>query len=232
MSAIFMFVGLVGLVVFFPQLGDWSAAAGWPSAEAEITASQLLFGGGRSRGARPDFTFRYEWQGRTYTAQGYDLIGAYTSGTGISNGPRSVLEAHPVGSKVTVLVNPARPGQAVLIRGSIGGVIVLFVPPFFLLLGLVGMFFTVITKLGWLDENSRNPLGRALRGAGGWFLQEKVLKPFFFGVVGSVILGVGVLGIVEENILLVLFAGVMAWGVWRAARPRQGRAQHRSEDDV
>ena len=217
MSGIFLFVGLVGTLVFLPPLRAWSAAADWPATEAEITASRLLYSM-KGRTARPDFTFRYEWQGRVYTAQGYDLLEVYTTGT--SGGPAAVIQAHPVGSRVKVLVNPERPGQAVLVRGTAGGLIVLCVPPFFSLLGLVGAFFTVITWRGWLDQNSRHPLGRAIRAAGGWFLQEKVLKPFFYVIIGSVILGLVVAGVVFENILLVLFAGVTAWTVWRASRPQ------------
>ena len=230
LSGIFLLVGLIGTLVFQSQLRDWFAAGSWPTTKAVITASQVQFGGGRNRGARPDFTFRYYWQGRTYVAQGYDLIGAFTRGT--SGGAGTVLQVYPVGTRVTVLVNPERPEQAVLIRGSVGGVIVLFVPPVFFLLGSVGMFFTIITKLGWLEENTRNPLGLAIRVTGSWFLQEKVLKPFFFVVVGSVILGIGGLGVQDDNMLLVLFAGVMAWGVWRAARPqRGGRVQDDSGED-
>ena len=228
MSGIFLFVGLVGTLVFLPPLRAWSAAADWPATEAEITASRLLYSM-KGRTARPDFTFRYEWQGRVYTAQGYDLLEVYTTGT--SGGPAAVIQAHPVGSRVKVLVNPAKPGQAVLTRGGIAGLIIHFVPPVFFLLGLVGMFFTVISGLGWLEENSANPLGRTIRAAGGRLVQEKVLKPLFYVIIGSVILGLVVAGVVFENILLVLFAGVTAWTLWRASRPQpEGVAEAESGD--
>lgn len=220
LSGIFLFVGLAGMVAFLPRFRAWSAAADWPRVEAEITASRLVYGM-RGRGARPDFTFAYEWQGRAYTAQGYDLLGASSRGTSESKSARTVLEAHPVGSRVMVLVNPERPGQAVLIRGSTGGLVILGVPPLFFLLGLVGTFITVITALGWLDQNTRHPLGRVLRAGGSWFIQEKVLRPFFFVVVGGIVLAVGALGVMEGSILPVLIAGFIVWGVWRAARPRR-----------
>ncbi len=216
-SGIFLLVGLAGMLAFLPALRNWLAAADWPTAEAEITASRLLYGI-NGKAARPDFTFRYEWQGRIYSAQGYDLLDVYSTGGGIDHG--AVLAAHPLGSRVQVLVNPERPGQAVLIRGTVGGLIVHSIPLLFFLLGLVGMFFTVITWRGWLDENTRHPLGRALRAAGGWLVQEKVLKPLFYVLIGSVILGLVVAGVVFENILLVLFAGMTAWTVWRASRPQ------------
>jgi hypothetical protein len=221
LSGIFTLLGLFGTFAFFPTMRIWADAADWPTTEAEITGSRINWGQ-RARGGRPEFTFNYTWQGRAYTAQGYDLIGAYFRGT--TGGPSDVLKAHPVGSRVPVLVNPAQPGQAVLTRGGFGSVVVLFVPPFFLLLGLIGTFFTVISGLGWLNENTRNPLGRAIRA--GWFLQEKVLKPFFFVVVGGVILGVAALGVSEGNFLLVGLAGFIVWGVWNAARPR--KAQQRA----
>ena len=216
-SGIFLLVGLIGTLVFLPGLRVWFAAADWPTTEAEITASRLIEGS-NDRAVRPDFSFRYEWKGRAYTAQGYDLLEVYTTST--SGGPQAVLQAHPVGSQVTVLVNPERPGQAVLTRGGTGAVLLHALPALFFLLGLIGMFFTVITGLGWLEEHSRNPLGRALRAAGGWFVQEKVLKPFFLVIVGSVILGLAVAGVVYENMVMVIFAAVMAWGMWQASRPQ------------
>jgi hypothetical protein len=215
-SAIFLLLGLVGIWTFLPGLRAWFAAADWPTAEAEITASRLLEGI-NDRAVRPDFTFRYEWKGRAYTAQGYDLFGVYTTST---SGPQAVIQAHPVGSRVTVLVDPERPGQAVLTRGDTGGLILHIVPAVFFLVGLVGMFFSVLTGLGWLDENSRNPLGRAVRAAGGWFLQEKVLKLLFYVIFLGVILGLAGAGVVYENFLLVVVAVVMAWGLWRASRPQ------------
>jgi len=216
-SGIFLLVGLIGTLVFLPGLRVWFAAADWPTTEAEITASRLVYGIS-TRAARPDFTFRYEWKGRTYTAQGYDLLNAYATGGGVDNG--AVLAAHPVGSRVLVLVNPGRPSQAVLIRGTISGLILQLVPPLFFLVGLLGLFFTVITARGWFDENSRHPLGRGLRTAGGWLVKEKIMKPLLFLIFGGVILGFAVAGVVFENGVLVVFAAVMAWGVWRAARPQ------------
>jgi hypothetical protein len=159
-SGIFLIVGLAGMLTALPALRDWLAAADWPTTEAEITASRLIYVT-NSRAASPDFTFRYEWRGRVYTAHGYDLLETYATGDGVDHG--AVLHAHPVGSRVLVLVNPERPTQAVLIRGTIGGLILLVVPLLFFIVGLVGMFFTVITARGWLGENSRNPLGRAFR---------------------------------------------------------------------
>lgn len=216
LSGIFVLLGLIGTLTFYPTMRTWFAAADWPTVEAEITGSQVAWGK-RGRGGRPEFTFTYTWQGRSYTTQGYDLIGAYMRGT--SGGPHTVLQAHPVGTRVKVLVNPDHPEQAVLTRGRGGSLVVLFVPPFFLLLGLIGAFFTTISGLGWLNENTRNPLGRAIRAGGGWFLQEKVLKPFFFIVVGAIIVGVAALGISEGNYLLVGIGAFIAWAVWRAARP-------------
>jgi hypothetical protein len=166
LSGLFVLLGLVGMLAFLPRFRAWSAAGDWPRVEAEITASRVLYHGWRGRGARPDFTFAYDWQGRAYTAQGYDLLGAFTSGIS-GSGAYDMLEAHPVGSRVKVLVNPEQPTQAVLIRGSTGGLVLMGVPPLFFLLGLVGTFFTVITGLGWLKENTRHPVGRVFRAGGG-----------------------------------------------------------------
>ncbi|HWA29336.1 MAG TPA: DUF3592 domain-containing protein [Lacunisphaera sp.] len=226
LSGIFLLLGLIGTLAFFPAMRIWAAAADWPGTEAEITGSRVFYGQ-RGRGGRPEFTFTYTWQGRNYTAQGYDLIGAYTRGT--SGGPHRVLDAHPVGSRTTILVNPDRPSQAVLTRGSTGGVVLLFVPPLFVLLGSIGMFFTVITGLGWLEENTRHPLGRVIRAGGEWFVQEKVLKPFFFVIVGGIVVGLVALGVSEGNYLIVGTGAFIAWGVWRAARPptKAGRGRAR-----
>ena len=46
------------------------------------------------------------------------------------------------------------------------------------------------------------------------------MKPLLFLIFGGVILGFAVAGVVFENGVLVVFAAVMAWGVWRAARPQ------------
>lgn len=47
------------------------------------------------------------------------------------------------------------------------------------------------------------------------------MRPLFMVIFVGVILGLGVAGVVYENIVLVVFAGVMAWGLWRASRPQQ-----------
>jgi hypothetical protein len=214
-SGIFLLVGVAGMLAFLPGLRAWFAADKWPTTEAEITASRLL-DGLNDRAVRPDFTFRYAWQGRVYTTEGYALLEVYTTSLGDA---RDVIQALPVGSRVRVLVNPERPGQAVLIRGGPAAVLLHVLPAGFFLLGLVGMFFTVITGLGWLDENSPHPFGRILRTGGGWIIQEKIMRPFILLIFGGVILGLGVAGVVYQNGVLVIFAAVMAWGIWRASRP-------------
>jgi hypothetical protein len=216
-SGISMLCGLAGMLAFLPNLLTWFAAADWPTTEAEITASRLL-DGINDRVTRPEFTFRYEWKGRTYTAQGYDLLEAYAAGSGVDHG--AILQAHPVGSRVQVLVNPEKPTQAVLIRGTISGLVLHLAPLLFFLLGLVGMFFTVVTGLGWLDENSRHPVGRAIRAMGGWLGQERIIKLLFYLIFGSVIVGLAVWGWAFDNLWLVFCAAALTWFVWRASRPQ------------
>ena len=222
-SGIFLIGGLAGMLASLPEFRSWLAAANWPTTEAVITASRLVEAG-NDRATRPDFTFRYEWKGQTYTAQGFDLLEAYTSGERTDH--TAVIRAHPVGSRVQVLVNPERPTQAVLVRGTIGGLVLLAVPPLFFLLGSVGMFFTVITGIGWLDESSRNPLGRAIRATGSWFAQVKVIKLVFYLIFGSVIVGLAGWGWMDDNWMLMLFAGGLAWYLWRVSRlPAEGTAE-------
>lgn len=121
---------------------------------------------------------------------------------------------------MNVLVNPMRPEQAVLTRGGASGLIVYAVPPFFFMLGLVGATFTTAGALGWLDERSRHPFGRAVRSFGRWFLQEKILKTVLFTVFGAVITALVIGGIRSGNFILIGVAAIVGWGLWQASRKR------------
>ena len=222
MSGIFFLVGVAGCLAFGPTLLEWRAAAAWPTAPAEITASRLL-SGIEGRTVRPDFSFRYTWGGQVRMAAGFDLLGVYTSDRA---GVQQVLDEHPVGSQTMVLVNPRRPDQAVLVRGATSSLLIFLVPPLFAVLGLIGGAFTLAGWLGWIAPESRHPVGRMVRGVGGVVLRESVLKTLFYVIFCGTIVAVAWIGVVWSNPLLIGTAVVLGWGLWIASRKRPG-----SEDD-
>lgn len=221
-----LLLGTIGCVVVGPELLRWRDAAAWPRVPAEILSGEIVFvnsvRGGRT--VRPRFTWSYEAGGTRHTGEGFDVAGVSMSDPAFAE---ARLAQYPVGSRTEVLVNPADPAESILQREPASHLIVLFVPPFFLLLGLIGSFFTLTARLGWYGEKTRHPFGRFVRAAFAVFLRPAVMMTFV--VLVFVLVGGGLVwwSIAKDNVIGHLLAAFLAYGLWQAARYKPGRGRRR-----
>src|SRR5436305_14668166 len=99
-SAVFLLLGIGSIVPDAPAFRALYASRHWPTTDADITGTRLIQLVS-TRLSRPEFTYRYAWDGRSYTTTGYALIEGYGT-TSIMQGH---LTEHPVGSRAKVPVN-------------------------------------------------------------------------------------------------------------------------------
>jgi hypothetical protein len=88
----------------------------------------------------PDVLYRYEFNGREYRSNRYDIMGGSSGGY---DAKRRIVDGMPRGARVTAFVNPADPTRAVIVRGFTWDMLVLAVPVLFVVGGLLGVFFSL-----------------------------------------------------------------------------------------
>lgn len=226
LSGLFLLVGLIGTYAFGPKLLRWQDAASWQYVPGEIVSGEIISAnaarGGRT--VRPHFTWTYEAGGSARKGEGYGIARVTTSDLAAVE---ATLAKYPVGARVEVLVNPDDPDDSILERDPISHLVVLFVPPFFALLGLIGAFFTLTGWLGWYRENTRNLFGRLVRAGFEVFLRPAVMKTF---VVMAFVLVCGGLvwwSVAKGNVIGIIVALVFAYGLWQAMRTNPRRRARR-----
>lgn len=226
LCAIFLLLGTIGSVVFGPSLLRWNDAANWPRVPAEILSGEIVSRnaarGGRT--VRPHFTWTYEFGGTRHTGEGFGVARVSTNDRAAAE---AILARYPVGSRAAVLVNPADPADSILERDPISHLIVLFVPPFFVLLGLIGSFFTLTGWLGWYGEKTRHPFGRFVRAAFGIFLRPPVMMSFVVIVFAIACGGLVWWSVAKGNVIGYILAAFLAYGLWQAARYKPSRGRRR-----
>jgi len=118
--ALFVFVGLLGLIPFGLQaVRDFRIARVYQQAECEIIDHRMIetttvyrWGGGdrtEDRSSHPEFTFKFRADGKTYVATGLDNHDGVTT-------PFEQWRYFNVGSKYPCWYDPADPEKAVLLR--------------------------------------------------------------------------------------------------------------------
>jgi len=102
-------------VYFFIGLVRQAATGAWPAAQGEVLDSHVVSHRGRkSTTYRPEVTFRYTVDGRSYTA---DTVTRGTTFADSSSYAQRVVNSHPRGRRVSVHYNPDNPAEAVLLAG-------------------------------------------------------------------------------------------------------------------
>ena len=217
----FLLLGAIGTVVFGPRLLRWQEAASWPRVPGEIVSAEVISvnaaRGGRT--VRPHFRWSYEAGGSVRQGEGFGLTRVSTTNLAFAE---AKVAKYPPGSRVEVLVNPADPADSILERDPATHLIVLFVPPCFVILGLIGGFFTVTGGRGWYRENTRHPFGRMMRAAFGVFLRPAVMKSFVVIVFALVCGGLVWWSVAKGNLVGIIVAIVFAYGLWQAMRAKPG----------
>jgi hypothetical protein len=112
---------------------------------------------------RADILYEYVVRDRTYRSNRYDFLTFSSSGY---RGKAALVEQYPPGRRTFCYVNPAVPWHAVIERGFSKGFLVGLIPLIFFLIGVLGIFSSVKTRLR--EEPAPAPGGRlrALRSPG------------------------------------------------------------------
>jgi hypothetical protein len=226
LSGMFLLLGAIGTIVFGPRLLRWQDAASWPRVPGEIVSAEVVSvnaaRGGRT--VRPHFVWTYEAGGSMRRGEGFGLTRASTTNLAFAE---AKVAQYPPGSRVEVLVNPADPGDSILERDPAAHLIVLFVPPFFVILGLIGTFFTFTGGRGWYRNGTRHPFGRMMRAALAVFLRPAVMKGFVGTVFALVCGGLVWWSVAKGNVIGIALAIFIAYGLWQATRAKPGRRKKR-----
>ena len=218
LSAIFFFVGSIGSYAFVPRLFEYWDAAQWDSAPAHVLSADIQQYRSRGTTSRPKVRFEYEYRGQRYQSTDYDLLDVYTSDFTWANGVVEDLRRNP---NRPALVNPRNPARAVLARGRAVETILLFVPPFFVLLSLAGGSLTFV-RWRWLalGQPRQGAIGRFVHAWTRFFSNETALRAIFFtGFFGFMIL-IAAIGWYTENWLVAAVVLFMVFGLWRAMQKR------------
>ncbi len=130
---LFVMFGLAGLGMFgglmLPKAIEWVSMRGWQETPATVIWSRVVEKDGDDGSTYAvDLFYRYNFDGREYRSNRYDLIGGSSSG---SAGKREVVRGYPPGSALTVFVDPEEPWRAVVQRNpGWWGLFFLFPLPF------------------------------------------------------------------------------------------------------
>lgn len=226
LSGLFLLLGLIGTYAFGPKLLRWQDAASWQRVPGVIVSGEIVSAnaarGGRT--VRPHFKWTYEAGGSRREGEGYGIARVTTSDLAEVE---ATLAKYPAGTRVEVLVNPDDPDDSILERDPIPHLVVLFVPPFFVLLGLIGAFFTLTGWLGWYRENTRNPFGKLARAGLSVFLRPAVMKTFVVMVFALTCAGLVWWSVAKGNVIGIVIAIFFAYGLWQAMRTKPGRRARR-----
>jgi len=155
---VFMGLGGVGTAVWtIPTAYRASDSRSWRETPCVILASKVGSHSGKSTTYSIDVTYRYSVDGREYTSDAYDLIPVSSSGYG---GKKEVVDRYPPGTRTICYVDPADPSRAILQRGFSAKLLLLLIPPVFVLIG--GWVFWVVTRQV-PTVNPTKPAGGPLR---------------------------------------------------------------------
>lgn len=123
--------------IIAPPLLNVMRATQWVEVEAQVTGSRTTPVSPRSDYLKAEISYTYQWQGNTYTGDRYQFFD--WKGKEIQR-PQNIAALHPMGSQISVFVDPRWPAQSVIQRGlTMDARPSLFVLAILLLLTAAGM---------------------------------------------------------------------------------------------
>ena len=112
-----LFSLLISYFLFLRPLITWHSSRNWVHAEAVILSSNLARSYSKGKPTyRIDITFRYEFDGHSYTGNKYDLLRSSGSSNIGIDAMRRVVDSYHPGQQVTCLVNQQNPSEAIMTR--------------------------------------------------------------------------------------------------------------------
>ncbi|OYV07255.1 MAG: hypothetical protein CFE26_01925, partial [Verrucomicrobiales bacterium VVV1] len=138
---IFAVAGLgVTFGVVIPGAMRYFAAQSWVETPATVIWSRVKSHSGESTTYSADLFYRYQFEGRTYRSNGYNLMSGSSSGRDTK---QEIVDAHPPKSALTCYVNPRKPWQAIVKRDLGASALFALFPLPFLGIGFGGMFWSL-----------------------------------------------------------------------------------------
>ena len=137
-----IFPAFVGYFILYKPLQAARATETWAETGAVILSSKLttLPNGKGDPLYRVDVSYRYEWQGKSYTSRRYAL---YDQGTRSYDAKAAAVQRLVPGSTVTCYVNPAQPGEAILNRAHTNNFTVWKIVIGVFIVGLAGFIWSL-----------------------------------------------------------------------------------------
>lgn len=96
-----------------------SEAANWPAVQAIVVSSQVLHGCGRGNSSYAEIRYAYTIAGNRYEN---DRVKYGMPECGSESAAQQLVDRYPVGTSVTVRVNPLSPVDSVIMVGEVGSV--------------------------------------------------------------------------------------------------------------
>ena len=144
-----LFVTLGGILVIqflYRPLSLVAKSASWSPNAAVVTSSKV----DRNISPSPKNTsvtysihidYQYNYQGKTYRGDRYDFFRSKNMYTSEKDTIEAIVLRHPVGTKITCLVNPENPAESVISRKiSYDSLLFGAIPLFFVILGIILLF--------------------------------------------------------------------------------------------
>jgi hypothetical protein len=136
-------------------------ARAWPAVPCVVISSEVSNHG---RTCSINILYSYEFNGRAFKSNAYDLMGGSSSG---SEGKEAVVARFPPGTKTVCYVNPEEPTEAVLKIGFSPDIFFGLIPLLFFLIGASGLVWTVRSRPRSAPPCAEKDETRTL-GSGAW----------------------------------------------------------------
>lgn len=140
-----LFVTLGGILCYYflyRPISLVAKSASWSPNAAVVTSSKA----DRNISTKPrtysiHINYQYKYQGKTYRGDRYDFFRSKNVYTSERGAVEAIVLRHPVGTKITCLVNPEKPSESVISREiSYDSLLVGAIPLFFVILGIILLF--------------------------------------------------------------------------------------------
>ncbi len=144
-----LFVTLGGICCYsflYRPLSLVAKSASWSPNAAVVTSSKVDRNISRTRKKTSvsysiHIDYQYNYQGKTYRGDRYAFFRSKNMYTSEKGAVEAIVRRHPVGTKMTCLVNPENPAESVISRKiSYDSLLVGAIPLFFVILGIILLF--------------------------------------------------------------------------------------------
>ncbi len=213
---IFALAGLgVTFGVVIPGAMRYLSARYWRETPATVIWSRVKsHSGDDGTTYSADLFYRYQFKGRAYRSNGYDLI---SSSSGGRDKKQEIVGSHPPDSTLTCYVNPLKPWQAIIKRDLGSSALIALFPLPFLGIGFGGMFWSLKKRR---EEKDRlvDPISSSKAPRSEPFIQDLPERILSAGKTRWINLFAALFVCAFWNGIVSVFVGI-AWTAWKKGQP-------------